>query len=181
MSRIYIKKAGCIYKHIQDTNDWIKMTNIKESEDRKVTFIDNISQYRINTNKAREEVNNYWYNLISKWNFNGKKYTNTKPFADFKLAQGTEVHKVWFVLKEIPIHHFYTEWVDKNDVTHKHSYDWYIVWYQGNLYWMTSYHYLPQCQLFKFESIDKRPGDFVKWTHVKNLKGVWNVTDKCYV
>lgn len=184
---IYAKKNGIIYKYISEREIWMQMTGIKNGIDRRFTSAElggDIEQYRYNTRIARAEVNTYWNSLKDEWSFYGKKYNNSKPLGDFKNVRyfwADDLHQEWFVIKDIPTHEFYTTWTDMLGREHKYSYTWYLVWHQGHIYWMTSYHYMPQCQLYKFNGLDKEPGDFIKWTHIKNLKAVWNKTDKCYV
>lgn len=185
--KIYIKKDGVIYKCIPEKELWMQMTGIKHGEDRRFTFTElgeDVEQYRYNTQKARTEVNEYWNSLKDEWSFYGKIYNNSKPLSDYNIKESkytNDKYQDWFVLKDIPTHEFYTTWTDKLGKEHKYSYTWYLVWHQGHIYWMISYHYMPQCQLYKFNGLDKEPADFIKWTHIKNLKAVWNKTDKCYV
>lgn len=185
MSKLFIKIEGAIYK--QKNDYWLKMTNLVKGEDRRTTFEYDITHYSYPANKAREEINTYWNSYKDSWTFMGNVYNNSHILAEMKLAvckYTNNEYQDWYIIPEVreqAVHKFPVVWKDIQGNEHTHSYDWYIVWHQGHIYWMTYYHYLPQCQLYKFEGTNKTPGDFIKWTHVKNLRLVWNKTQKKYV
>lgn len=149
------------------------MTKVKRSKDRRVKFDFDISEYIYSANKARQEINEYWDDYTDIWEYNGKEYDNLKIIhlsepRTFNL--NTDIK--------------FTYWYLNEDFLSKAKYIMYglhsIVWYQGKLYWMLNSQYLPQCQLFEF--IDENTvGKFIKWTHVKHVRGVWCRTTNSFI
>ena len=151
--KTYIKFNRSIYKYFREyidgMSDWIKMTNIDDFSNRIMTVSNknfNAEKYQYGYESANKEINKYWDSLNHTWTYNNEVFDNN---VNFKVTNTS--HKI-----------------------DNHSY--YVVWYRGNLYWMVMYHYFPMCQLHEFKSINKKPGKFIKWTNVRHLKSVYNVT-----
>lgn len=173
MNKNYIKYKNIIYKYNPIDKYWLQMTKVKHQKDRRTYFDFDVSKYIYNAEKARSEINEYWDNYTDIWTYNGKEYDNLRTihFAEKQTFDlNTDIT--------------YTYWGIKKDFLAKSKFIIYglhnIVWYQGKLYWMLISHYLPQCQLFEFID-ENKVGNFIKWTHVKHVRGVWCRTTNNFI
>lgn len=164
-----VKYKNTIY-NIFDNTHWIQMTNIFDlKQNRLVSPMCEYEKYAYEYSKANKEINDFWDNVSQTWNYNGQMFSNTGnlSFTHYKKC-GNHLILDWCIYPYIKYHKF-------NDCKY------YVVWYRGNLYWMVTWHYIPRCQLYKFEDINTPPKTFIKWTHIRHLKPVYNETLKRFV
>lgn len=176
----FYKYEGNILKWSTNKEYFLKMTGWDiEHPDRRVLVCEiNVDKLKsISTSKALEKINTIWNSGISTWEYKDSKYDNSCmldsfgsyikiPIHEFKhtylvkTVYDSNVHK--YVNLDVPVEKEYTN-------------EYKIVWHQGKVYWAISGQYFPRVNLAPLIDINVEPTNWVKWTNVKNCRGIVNV------
>lgn len=169
MKRRYIKVLlnNSIYKETRNSNIFLKVTPWGEKEDRRLTYrylkrlIDQGMAINMSYAKAREELNTVWNNHSCEWVHGGKEYrikANDK-FTFDKNASHIYSHK----------------WIDRNGDEHTYTEDYFLCFYQGQVYWTHCTQYYPQLYLYHTTTnhIEDETFDSGQWTNIKNIRPIY--------
>lgn len=160
-------ETGDIYKESGDKfgYQYLKVTPWETGEDRR-TNINALKKLELEGKviklpfaKAREELNLVWNNTDRHWCHEGKEY---KTLADVSL----------YGYKTMPpAHSWEHKWKDMQGNEHTTTYKWYLVMFQGKLYWTLRTQYYPQQEIIHFNGLDIEPNfnHGGQWTNAKNL------------
>jgi hypothetical protein len=169
MKRRYIKVLlnNSIYKETKNSNIFLKVTPWDKKEDRRLTYrylkrlIDQGMAINMSYAKAREELNTVWNNHSCEWIHDGKEYrikANDKFTFDKKAS------------------HIYShKWTDRNGDEHTYTQDYFLCFYQGQVYWTHCTQYHPQLYLYRATTnyIEDETFDGGQWTNIKNIRPIY--------
>ena len=113
--------------------------------------------------KACEELNTIWNNTSRFWEYDGKEYRTIKGVNLLEY------------LTMPPGHSWDDKWKDMQGEEHTTTWTWYLVMYQGKLYWTLRSQYYPQQEIVRFKGLDVEPRfeHGGQWTNAKNLHPVY--------
>lgn len=163
MTRFFVYKNN-VFKYLENKKYYLMMTGWDKlkNKDRRYSKSDFESGklVKINKNEALRLINEYWDSGIRIWSFNGNEYSNGDSYENAKFHKFVHTYKT------------------KSGEEHSYSYEYKLVWHQGHLYWAIHYHYYPRVLLYKFESINEEPKNFVKWTDASHCRAIINLTSR---
>ena len=172
MKRRYIKVLlnNSIYKETRNSNIFLKVTPWGKKEDRRLTYrylkrlIDQGMAVNMSYAKAREELNTVWNNHSSEWIHDGKEYCiKANDKFNFK-SDASHIHVC--------------KWTDRNGNEHTYTVDYFLCYYQGQIYWTHCSQYYPQLYLYHARTnIEDENFESGQWTNVKNIRPIY-VKDK---
>ena len=169
MKRKYIKVLlnNAIYKETKDKNIFLKVTPWEKGEDRRTTW--HYLQRLINQGiavimpyaKAREELNTVWNNHSTEWTHDGKEYcikANDK-----------------FVFDKNVCHKYIHKWTDRYGDEYSYTQEYFLCYYQGQIYWVQCTQYYPQIYLYHAtaNNIEDEKFESGQWTNVKNIRPIY--------
>ena len=173
MKKKYFKniETGHIYKEAGDKFgfQYLKVTPWKTGEDRR-TNINELKKLELEGKvvqmsfaKACEELNTIWNNISRFWEYDGKEYRTIKGVNLLEY------------LTMPPGHSWDDKWKDMQGEEHITTWTWYLVMYQGKLYWTLRSQYYPQQEIVRFKGLDVEPRfeHGGQWTNAKNLHPVY--------
>ena len=156
-----------IYKETKNKNIFLKVTPWEKGEDRRTTYhyLKRLMKSGMAVNmpyaKAREELNTVWNNHSCEWVHDGKEYrikTNDKFTFDKNVS------------------HIYThKWRDRYGNEHTFTIDYFLCFYQGQVYWTHCTQYHPQLYLYHTttNNIEDETFDSGQWTNIKNIRPIY--------
>lgn len=190
--KFVIDKEGKIYAYNAEKDYYLLRTPWEYGEDRRKPLSDLVEPRNINSNDANRKINEAWRNHKAKWEYNGKKFETRGTVYDEKVTE----RKSWEydgkthyyyetnytnLFKLCPVHKFEHTYKTKNGEKKSYYHEYYIVWYQGKLVWAMPSQYIPRVQYYDFESADKEPMGFNRWTSINNIKPIYCITDKKFI
>jgi len=123
--------------------------------------------------KLFEKLNKRWDNATHDWMHNDDIFQVALPNKN-----GKDFYKA-------PLHKFSHKYKDAQGITHEYFSEYRIVFFNGNIYWATPYHYWPQVQLYEFLSEDKEPeqklNDYFRWTKGYHLRPIYSSKRGTYI
>jgi hypothetical protein len=173
MKKKYFKniETGHIYKEAGDKfgYQYLKVTPWETGEDRR-TNINELKKLELEGKvvkipfaKAREELNTIWNNTDRFWVHDNKE---CRVLSNVNLLEYRTMP---------PGHSWERKWKDMQGNEHTDTWTWYLVMFQGKLYWTLRTQYYPQQEIVHFKGFDIEP-DFEhggQWTNAKNLHPVY--------
>lgn len=186
----FIVKSFDIFPYVVDKHDniwkitekghFLKMTPWEDGEDRRVNRYQieelikagKLTQYSAKP-KLFEKLNKRWANISFEWIHDGKR---------FSVDVVDKYHPNFYKAPEHKFPHFYK---DLKGEKHIYYSSYRIVFYNGNIYWATPYHYWPQVQLYEFESPDKEPviklESYFRWAQGRYLRPIYSYSEGNYI
>lgn len=172
-------KHNNIWKHTKEGH-FLKITPWESGEDRRVNVFQiesliksgKLTQYSAKS-KIFEMLNKRWDEITWSWEYNGDRFD-----VDLQSKNGNDFYKA-------PVHNFRHTYKDQTGKEHEWFSSYRIVFYNGNIYWATPYHYWPQVQLYKFVSVDQEPNSsldgWFRWVKGNHLRPVYSVNRGEYI
>ena len=173
MKKKYFKniETGHIYKEAGDKfgYQYLKVTPWETGEDRR-TNINELKKLELEGKvvkipfaKAREELNTIWNNTDRFWVHDNKE---CRVLSNVNLLEYRTMP---------PGHSWDCKWKDMQGNEHTDTWTWYLVMFQGKLYWTLRTQYYPQQEIVHFKGLDIEPhfNHGGQWTNAKNLHPVY--------
>ena len=186
----FIVKSFDIFPFVVDKHDniwkytnkgyFLKVSPWESGEDRRVNCYQieekiksgKLTQYSAK-DKLFEKLNKRWDNATYEWTYNGDVFQ-----VDLPNKNGEDFYKA-------PIHKFSHFYEDLQGNKHEYFSTYRIVFFNGNIYWATPYHYWPQVQLYKFISEDKEPeiqlNSYFRWVKGYHLRPIYSCNNQKYI
>ena len=167
--------TGNIYKVMDEY--LLQLSPWKDGDDRRLYSYDDSNMTVITYKNACMIVNKQFNEVDEEWEHNGKKY-KARAIADKNLDEHTAM------LNMLPSHYikestkFLKTLPDNNSISiqNQHGDEFKMVKHQGKIYFcLIVNHFLPKIQLYNTF------GQFCKMVNIKNVKPIFNETDKKYV
>ena len=168
MKRKYIKVLlnNSIYKETKNENIFLKVTPWDKGEDRRLTYhylkrlIDRGLAVIMPYSKARQELNIVWKNHSSEWIHDNKEYC-VKANDEFNYDKDACHVRVY-------------KWTDRNGVEHSYTVDYFLCYFQGQIYWTHCTQYYPQIYLYHARTnIEDENFESGQWTNIKNIRPIY--------
>ena len=167
--------TGNIYKVMDEY--LLQLSPWKDGDDRRLYSYDDSNMTVITYKNACMIVNKQFNEVDEEWEHNGKKY-KARAIVDKNLDEHTAmlnmlpshyIKESTKILKTLP---------DNNSISiqNQHGDEFKMVKHQGKIYFcLIVNHFLPKIQLYNTF------GQFCKMVNIKNVKPIFNETDKKYV
>lgn len=170
---------GDIIKWSSNQQYFLKMTGWDENNpDRRLVLaeINTDKLKKMKRDKALYVINQYWNSGTRMWKFNGELYSNEVDVRKVEPHKFAHIYKQIYGKYELnPETGKYFQRKLETPIEHTYYNEYKIVWHQGHIYWGLVSQYYPRIQLAEFESLDKEPHNWVKWTSIDNCRGVVNL------
>ena len=170
MKKFILFGNNVVYKQTtHEDGHYIKISPWEVGEDRRMSkekiidALNNGSAKSLNKTKAKEIVNQLFRKIDYSWIHDNKLYcvfSDNNPRA-FLVNNFDKAVK-----------HPYTIYGDRKK-------DFYLVYYNGKIYWTTMTQYNPRVNLWEFNGFDSEPTDYYPcaWTSIKNLRIIYQIVD----
>jgi len=167
--------TGNIYKVMDEY--LLQLSPWKDGDDRRLYSYDDSNMTVITYKNACMIVNKQFNEVDEEWEHNGKKY-KARAIVDKNLDEHTAM------LNMLPSHYikestkFLKTLPDDNSISiqNQHGDEFKMVKHQGKIYFcLIVNHFLPKIKLYNTF------GQFCKMVNIKNVKPIFNETDKKYV
>lgn len=167
--------TGNIYKVMDEY--LLQLSPWKDGDDRRLYSYDDSNMSVITYKNACMIVNKQFNEVDEEWEHNGKKY-KARAIVDKNIDEHTAmlnmlpshyIKESTKILKTLP---------DNNSISiqNQHGDEFKMVKHQGKIYFcLIINHFLPKIQLYNTF------GQFCKMVNIKNVKPIFNETDKRYV
>lgn len=172
-------KHNNIWKYTDDGH-FLKVSPWNNGEDRRINRFEieklieegKLTQYTAKS-QLFEKLNKRWDDVTSSWTYNGD------TFEVFTLgSDGRDFYKA-------PLHKFSHTYTLQNGKTVEYFSEYRIVFFNGNIYWATPYHYWPQVQLYHFVSENEEPlthlNTYFRWVKGYHLRPIWSTNKQEYI
>ena len=167
--------TGNIYKVMDEY--LLQLSPWKDGDDRRLYSYDDSNMTVITYKNACMIINKQFNEVDEEWEHNGKKY-KARAIVDKNIDEHTAM------LSMLPSHYikestkFLKTLPDDNSISiqNQHGDEFKMVKHQGKIYFcLIVNHFLPKIQLYNTF------GQFCKMVNIKNVKPIFNETDKKYV
>jgi len=167
--------TGNIYKVMDEY--LLQLSPWKDGDDRRLYSYDDSNMSVITYKNACMIVNKQFNEVDEEWEHNGKKY-KARAIADKNIDEHVAmlnmlpshyIKESTKILKTLP---------DNNSISiqNQHGDEFKMVKHQGKIYFcLIVNHFLPKIQLYNTF------GQFCKMVNIKNVKPIFNETDKRYI
>ena len=167
--------TGNIYKVMDEY--LLQLSPWKDGDDRRLYSYDDSNMSVITYKNACMIVNKQFNEVDEEWEHNGKKY-KARAIVDKNVDEHTAmlnmlpshyIKESTKILKTLP---------DNNSISiqNQHGDEFKMVKHQGKIYFcLIINHFLPKIQLYNTF------GQFCKMVNIKNVKPIFNETDKRYI
>ena len=177
MSDNYVQSSytGNIYK-VMD-NYLLQMSPWENGKSRRVYEYENEDMHVITYQNACMIVNKQFAEADEEWEHNGKKYrarpisnrTVDEHAAMFSMLPSHYIKESETILKQLPNGNSIT-------ISDEHGNEFKMVRHKGKIYYALIINsYLPKV------AIHNTFGEFCQWVNIKNIKPIYNETDKKYI